>query len=1147
MYKKFTKKPGFQKRLRFLMRMSLIYIILNGICLQILMASHANSQDLESIVVNVEMHSESLVDLFRKIEHQTNLKFVYGQFVTKEQRTISFPAGDRSVKSTLDIALQGTSLKYLQKSGNVVIYPGPAPVVQRQVVPVVPILGMLDRFVAENNVSGTVTDENGEPLIGVNIQVKGTNQGTATDLDGSFTLENVDPNAILIISYIGYLTQEIGLTGRTILDIRMVSDVQTLDELIVIGYGTVKKSDLTGSVTRIDGDDFKTFSTVQVTDMLAGTVAGFSSTQGTTAAGGGSMEIRGPNSLSAGTNPLIVLDGVVFHGSLREINPFDIETIDILKDASSAAVYGSSAATGVILITTTKGQSGKPTISFTSKLGITRNNNELRGLGPEEYLKFREDYLRQVSPNLDFNYFSNPNNLQGSMSVDQWLALSSSPQSDPIAEWMSRLRLFPEEQVNYLAGRTMDMYDEVFQNGIRQNYDLSVSGGTDNAKYYWSLGYINNEGIRTGDQYSSIRSRLNIDFKVAEWLSIGLNSHFSDRDESAVPASLSFWANSPYGEMFDAEGNLKRLPHGHTDNPLLAYYRTDLLNKTNSLFANMYAEVKLPFGIKFKTSFQPKYTATKYNTFTNISTRLGGFPNETPSGERRDFSSLDWMLDNLLTWNKSFGLHNFDITLLANVEENQSWSSIQSNQNFQPNQQLSFHGLQYGDGSSIDNNDIRSTGDALMGRINYSFNSKYLFTASVRRDGYSAFGAEYPRATFPAVAVAWVISEEDFYSSSLINRLKMRFSWGANGNRNIGVYSALANVNSLLWYDGTSNRIGVEVTTLSNRGLKWERTESSNIGLDIGLLNYRINLTLDAYVMTTTDLLLRRVLPRATGFQSIVTNLGQLDNNGFEFTLNSVNISKSNFEWSSDLVFSLNRNKIRKLFGDTGTYTLLGEEKSGELPDFTNGWFPGQDIDVVWNYDIIGIWQSNEAEEARKYNMNPGDYKGIDVNGDNKFIDLDDKQFIGYERPRFLLGLRNDFAFLKNFTASVFIRADLGHIGSYIVNPPGQADRANKSNGPDPYWTVDKPNDEFPRLNHYTAAYGGGLGIYKPRSFVRIQDLSLAYNLPTQVVNQVNIKNLQIFCTVRNLATFTKWPGWDPESGLSPMPSTYTAGLHLSL
>src|SRR5690606_22793774 len=227
-------------------------------------------------------------------------------------------------------------------------------------------------------------------------------------------------------------------------------------------------------------------------------------------------------------------------------------------------------------------------------------------------------------------------------------------------------------------------------------------------------------------------------------------------------------------------------------------------------------------------------------------------------------------------------------------------------------------------------------------------------TASVRRDGYSAFGAEYPRATFPAVAVAWVISEEDFYSSSLINRLKMRFSWGANGNRNIGVYSALANVNSLLWYDGISNRIGVEVTTLSNRGLKWERTESSNIGLDIGLLNYRINLTLDAYVMTTTDLLLRRVLPRATGFQSIVTNLGQLDNNGFEFTLNSVNISKSNFEWSSDLVFSLNRNKIRKLFGDTGTYTLLGEEKSGELPDFTNGWFPGQDIDVVWNYDIIG-------------------------------------------------------------------------------------------------------------------------------------------------------------------------------------------------
>lgn len=982
------------------------------------------------------------------------------------------------------------------------------------------------------------------------ILVKGSNIGTLSDLEGNYSISAPDEKSTLVFSFIGYTSQEIAVSNRREINIALETDVLRLEEVVVIGYGTAKKSDLTGSVMSVRAEDFRTQSMVQVSDMLTGTIAGFNADQGTTAAGGASLEIRGPKSLSAGTDPLIVLDGVIFDGSLRDINPNDIQSVDILKDASSAAVFGSKAAAGVVIITTTRGRLGKPVINFSTKLGMTESNNQRRGLGPEAYIKYRQDYFRQIFPNIDYNFYTHPGSLPGDLTIAEWRALSASPLDDDVQEWMARMRFYPEEQANYLEGETMDMYDEVFRKGIRQEYDLSISGGTNAATYYWSIGYNNNEGIRVGDQYSSIRSRLNADFTVTDWLNVGLNTQFSDRDESSVPATLSFYVNSPYGEMWDAEGNLKRYPHGHSDNPLLAYYRTDLMNKTNSLFTNMYANIKLPLGFNFKVSFQPRYQTTKYLSFTNISEKLGGIANEIPSGERRESSTLDWMVDNLLTWKKEFGVHNFDLTLLANIEENQYWSTTQTNKNFSPNQQLGYHGLQYGDSPAITNNDTRSTGDALMARLNYTLMGRYLLTASVRQDGFSAFGTENPRAVFPAFAFAWVVSDENFFNSDLINRMKIRLSWGVNGNRDIGQYSALARTASSLRYDGTNTRVGVYNSSLANSGLRWERTSSFNAGLDIALLKNRIDLTADIYDMTTTDLLMNRILPRVTGFSSITANLGELGNKGFEMTVNTINVSNPKLSWKSNFVFSLNRNKIKKLFGDIGTYTLLGEERYGELPDFSNLWFPGEALDVVWDYDIVGIWQMDEAEEAAKYNMEPGDYKAVDVNNDNKYVNLEDKQFIGYDEPRFRLGLRNDISFLKNFTASFFLRAELGHIGAYsaALNTSWESnDRWNRNNGPVPYWTREEPNYEYPRLNTNIAGFGGGLMIYKPRAYLRFQDLSLTYNLPSEFAKRIRLNNLQVFGSVRNLATISKWPGWDPESGMNPMPRIYTFGLSLSL
>lgn len=998
-------------------------------------------------------------------------------------------------------------------------------------------------------ISGKVTDEKGEGLPGVSILIKGTQQGTTTDADGVFFLNITEENAVLIFSFVGYVSQEIAVGNRTEFNISLVADNKTLDELVVVGYGTMKKSDLTGSVARVKGEDFKTQAMNQVTEMLTGTVAGFNANQGTYAAGGSSTEIRGPKSLSAGTNPLIVLDGAVFKGSLRDINPSDIQTLDILKDASAAAVYGSNGASGVILITTNKGRDGKPVINFSTKLGVTSNYNQRRGLGPDEYIRYRQDHLRQINPTQNPAFYSNPGNLPSDVPLDQWRSMSPTPLQDNTLEWLSRLRFFPEERDNYLAGKTMDIYDEVFRNGVRQDYDVSVSGGTERASYYWSVGYNNIEGIRVGDQFSSIRSRLNVDFKITDWLNVGMNSQFTDRNEGTIPAG-SFYAVSPYGEMYDDKGNLKRLPHGHTDNPLLAYHRTDLLDKTNSLFANMYAEISLPFGIRFKSSFQPQYQARKYYRFVKISEKLGGLPNETPSGAREESSSMNWMLDNILSWKKDLGAHSLDVTLLANVESNQSWITTQGNQSFSPNQELSYHGLQFGDSPNILNNDSRSTGDGLMARVNYSLMSKYMLTASVRRDGYSAFGAENPRATFPSVAVAWVVSEEDFFKSNAINRLKMRLSWGANGNRNIGIYSSLAQVNSSLWYDGSNVRVGTYTTTLSNRSLRWERTTSLNAGLDISLFDHRVEVTADAYDMNTTDLLMNRVLPRITGFTSLMSNLGELGNRGLEISVNTVNVRTPDVLWKSNFVFSLNRNKIKKLFGDYGTYTLLGKQVTGEIPDFSNQWFPGRALDVIWDYDISGIWQTGEEALAAEYNLQPGDFKAVDVDGDKRYVDLLDKQFIGFENPRYRLGLRNDVHFLKRFTASLFVRADLGHSGAYgdgLNVSWDQNDRRNRWTGPIPYWTADRPNNEYPRLNTYLAAFGGGIMVYKPKSFVRIQDVSLSYDLPSDFLQRYRINHMQVFTSVRNLATFTKWPGWDPESGMDPMPRTFTFGLNISL
>ncbi len=1135
----------------FWMKLSFILISVLFTGLQLTLAHTGHAQGLEDEKVHLNAQDKKLTDIFIEIEKQTSLRFAFNPKIIG-QYVASIRAKSISVEKALNIILQDTPLEYQVINDKILIRRKERPALLG-IVPVLPGSNEFQRIPLEApqlNISGSVTDQNGEPLIGVNILVEGTTQGTTTDFDGRYTLTNVEEQAVLIFSYIGYQTQRVPIAGKSVIDVTLLTDAQMLDEVIVVGYGTVKKSDLTGSVERVSAEAYQNQSVTQLTEMLSGTVAGFNSNQSTSAAGGSSMQIRGRTSLNATSSPMIVLDGVIYNGSVNDINPNDIETIDILKDASSAAVYGSRAASGVVIITTKKGTSGKPTISFNTDVGIAEvTNQDVRPLNGREYTNFRRDLLTKENPNQPEYYYYHPDDLPAGFSEEEWYNYNPNPNTDRNTEWLNRLLFFPTETRNYLAGHTIDWLDRTMQKGVRQNYDLSINGGSDQISYYWSLGYTNNEGIIVGDQYKTLRTRLNVDTKITHFLNAGVNAQFSNRDQSSVEANMGqVFRSSPYSSFHEEDGSIKWFPNDYSgfQNPLTNHFLQHRDNKTNALFTSIYANVKLPFGLNYKISFQPRLVFENNYNFWPSTTPTGS--DVLGRGARVDEKTYEWMLDNLISWNQTFGKHTFDATFLYNLEQFQSWQSSQTGEGFTPNENLSYNAIQFATNLALSNSDAYSTGDALMGRLNYTLDNKYLFTVSIRQDGYSAFGQGNPRAVFPAAAFAWKISDEKFFRPGFLSQLKLRLSWGVNGNRDIGRYAALARLGQNLYSNGSKVLVGVFNNSLANPNLAWERTEAINIGVDFGLLEGRISGSMNVYDMTTNDLLMERSLPTITGFDYITTNLGELQNRGFEFNLTSHNTNNPRFQWNSEFVFSLNRNKIVHLFGDFEEVVIDGETVQREISDISNGWFIDEAVDRIWDYNITGVWQTNESDQADIYGLAPGDYKAEDVNGDGVYSQLEDKQFIGWKQPRYRIGLRNTFNFFRNFTASVFIRSDLGHMGNindFKHSNSNLYDRLGMRYIP--YWTEENPSNRYGSITANSGAYGGGYNIYFDKSFVRIQDLSLGYRIPDTMYRKLHLQNMRLYIAARNLFTFDQWEFWDPESGDEPMPRIFSVGFEMSL
>jgi TonB-linked SusC/RagA family outer membrane protein len=991
------------------------------------------------------------------------------------------------------------------------------------------------QFAVKGQVSDAATSQ---PLAGVTVTLKGTSTATSTDGQGKYSINLPSGNGTLVFSNIGYSNREVPVNKKAVINLQLTSTTTNLNEVVVVGYGTQQKKDLTGAVSQVKAAQLENENPGNVQDVLRGNVPGLDISQvnAASAKGGGDLLVRGKSSIKASTSPLLVVDGVIYYGDLSDINPNDIATIDVLKDASSAAVFGAKAASGVVLITTKRGKTSEAQVTLNSNIGygeVAQNESLYDGPG---FLAWRTDVQKSRFVNHSPYEYNDPRTLPADISVDQWLAYDNS-EGDPVDVWLTRLGLKPVEIRNYKAGTPTDWYDMMFRKGFRQDHTISLSGKKNEVTYYMSAGYTKNEGIIVGDDYSIFRTRLNLEGKIAKYLTVGTNIQFADRDESSVPVDWGQIVNaSPYGQLYnDDTTTLRDSPNddlGNNANPFRDNVYTTRLKKYNTLFGTLYAKGELPAGFSYQVNFTPHFEFYRY--FNGVSADHPTYRLRGGVATREDQTTYDWQIDNILRWDKTFGEHKFNVTLLANAEKFQSWKTTVDNEGFDPNDNLSYHNIGAGIKPIVSSDDQVSTGNALMARLNYTLKDRYLLTLSYRRDGYSAFGQGNPTANFPAVALGWLFTDEKFMENATwLTSGKLRLSWGINGNRDIGRYQALANLNTgkyqYVMPDGTVVPVSqLYVDRMANPNLKWEKTTSYNVGLDFSFLRNRLGGSVDVYKKSTSDLLILRSLPTPIGFDEVMANLGEVQNKGFEINLNSTNIERENFTWRTNVAFWLNRNKIVHLYGAVDVRDENGKVIGQvEKDDLDNKWFIGHDLNEIWDQRVLGIWQTAEAEEAAKYGVFPGDFKVQDVDGDGKYSDAD-RQFLGYTTPRFQWTLRNQFTLFKNFDFSFMLYSSWGQKASYneAKNNRGFQDRQNSYRFP--YWTPDNPINDYARL--YSSNGGASFSVYRKASFIRLNNVSLAYTLPAKIVEKATLESMKVYVSVTNAAIYSpEWDFWDPE------------------
>ncbi|OAV67364.1 Outer membrane cobalamin receptor protein, SusC/RagA family [Bacteroidales bacterium Barb6XT] len=966
-------------------------------------------------------------------------------------------------------------------------------------------------------VSGVVTDVSGETLVGVNVSEKGTTTGTITDINGKYSVTVSGRTAVLAFSYIGYVTQEATVGGNTILNARLQEDTHNLDEVIVVGYGTLKKSDLTGAVARVTMDDKAAIPNVNLAQALSGASAGVNLTQTGLAGGEAKLSIRGKTSLSANDDPLIVLDGIIYNGSISDINVNDIEYIDILKDASATAVYGSRSANGVVIISTKKGKTGKPKVSFNSYFGVQGyTSSPMKVMNAEQYALRLTDYYYQQD--LYAWYKTHPSTNVGKPAY---------PNTSDRQTVAGRLRSQEEKDMYLEGGHDIDWVDVVSRdNPTIQGYDANFSGSTDRVNYYASASYAREEGVMENDQFNRYTFNTKVDGKLTNWLSVGLNVNYSYRDYSGLEAKLADARTaSPLAKVAD--------PYDLVNSPIfltgenympypLARTRADNEDIRTTLFYVANAKVDIPFVKGLTYDFN--YSNTSYNRKNNVfhpATIPDGYATKGKA-ERTPEESTSWIFNNIVTYLNKFGDHSINATLLYSRERYSGGKFLLRSEYFE-NDALGYNNMALGTKiTTSDNQAWEEMGVSYMGRANYQFKNRYMAAATVRRDGFSGFGADSKFVTLPSFSLGWIASEEDFMQELDWLYAKLRLSYGQNGNQGIGRYSSFAKMKTESYVYGSSSVVAVYPESIANPSLAWEKTSSYNIGFDFGFLDRRINTSIDLYTAQTNDVLVKRRLPWAAGYENIWTNIGGISNKGIDIEVSSTNLKLPDFTWDMGVVFSLNRDKITKLYG--------GENDK----DVGNSWFVGEPISAVYDYKVIGMWQEEDLYNGTIYEgWYPGQFKYEDLNKDGK-ITADDRSVIGYKTPNYSFSISNTLKY-KNWSLYFLINSIQGGNGYNLFNSYTYTNVSERSDdvyrvnqtSSRPYWTPENRQSGSTGIYNSPAITGG---YWENRGFVRLQDVSLTYNFSPKVLKTLgNMSYLQLYLSGKNLYTWTKFSGWDPE------------------
>ena len=1090
-----------------------------GLCLQFFLFSlsmandgHAQKKKLHEIFVSVEFEGTSVSNVIRKLEKETEFSFSYFKEDIPLKKGVSLQANNISMRDLLTEISKQARINFKRIDENIYLLPKSG----NQTDEIEEIIN--NNLKEQITVSGTVTSmEDNEPLPGVSIIIKGTTVGTTTDLDGKYSI-NATEDDVLQFSYIGFISQEIPITNQSQINVQLTADLEQLEEVVVVGYGTSAKKDVTGAIISVDFEDANIAPNTSIMQAIQGKVPGINIGAVSDAGQSPSISIRGQNSLSASNSPLIVVDGVIYSGSILDFSATDIKNIDFLKDASAAAVYGSRAANGVVLITTKSGKTikGKPDITFNMYTGVQEAANLLDLMNGEQYIQktldFREASGQDANPDDIVNY------------------------------------LQPLEVDNYLNGTEVDWYDLLLRTAPISNYELGISGRTDKTNYYFSGTYTDQEGIIVGDDFKRTTLRANFSNEITDWLTVGFNTSYSHRDYSGNSVAFgNSVLSSPYGTIYQVDNPSEYELFPFTDqliaNPLLSALPENV-NVQDNLFGVLNIDIKLPIdGLTFKHSYSRNLYFSRQSSFNNVTT--GGINANGQANKSNDFRD-NWLMNNILDYSNSFGDHKIGATVVY-TRDYQSFESTDANATGFSNPLLGFDALELGEIQTVNSGANDNSSEGFMTRINYGYNNKYLLTGTFRRDGFSGFAANHKYANFYSVSGAWVISEENFMSEvSWIDFLKLRLSYGENGNQGLGSYSSLATIGTsqYVFGDGSSTSIGIQTNSIANPDLKWETTKSTNFGINFDFFGGRLSGDLDIYKSKTNDLLVQRSLLRYTGYNTIWTNLGEIQNKGIEIFLNSVNITAGDFRWESGITFSLNRNKIIELYGEDA------DGDGVEDDDISRGWFIGESLGSIYNFVIGDVYQVDDNDIPTSFR--PGDFEIIDTDG-VEGITNDDRTIYGNSNPNYRFGITNTLSY-KNLVLTAFINSIQGGNDYWymednrMLNPNAYfPDRANMINIP--YWTPNNRSNEYPRID-YSPAYRHRFD--QSRSFIRLQDVTIAYNMSNLGFSKkLKLNKLRVYASGKNLVTLTNWTGYDPELGTTlsgkPIMRSYILGIEIGL